>query len=186
MQKRKSKIGNIILLVGVLGLLMFGVILYATIKTKTSSLNKVAPFDKLIGQTVRLNREAYLMQEIPARNDDYPFVLMDPEHENFQWYIDRTVIDPPETVILDTIPAGTPITFEKAIVYTNGVSGHSTPCIFGRLVINGKDYRVEYSWGKLDLAKWFDQEKKSWKFWRAPWQEAPDTTYYEIPAAQWW
>lgn len=82
--------------------------------------------------------------------------------------------------------AGTELVLEKAIQYTNGVSGMSTPYIFGTIGSREETYSVGYQWGKRDLAKSHYGVEECWKFHQAPWQAKPDTTFYALPVAEWW
>lgn len=174
----------LLLLTGVVCL--FGFLLYATTKTKSASLDKVPPFQQLIGKTVTLNQDVYLMQEKEVRNKNFPYVLMDAGHMYYQWYSDRMKADPAEVNLVGTVPAATKVTFKKATIYTNGVSGTSTACLFGTMMLAGIPYNIEYIWGEISAKKMMENEYNKWVFPLAPWQQQQDTGIYELPDATWW
>lgn len=188
MHKRIStkKILKVILLGGILVVGLFIFILYITVKTKSTSLNNTAPFKELIGRPLTLNTTTWLIQVTPTRNKDFPYVLIDEGHENFQWFKDRMKSTPPEVVFVDSVPAGAGVIFEKATNYTNGVSGFSVACLFGTLTYHGKEYAIEYTWGKESISRRMEGRSNTWTFGWAPWQSKRDTHYYAIPDAQWW
>ncbi|MBX3253591.1 MAG: hypothetical protein KF862_05570 [Chitinophagaceae bacterium] len=161
-------------------------ILYATIKTKSTSLRKYEPFKEWVGKSVVLNKEAVLFKEkIPGNtNGEYPYMLMDSLHPRWQYMDEEKSAGNIEEIV--AFPAGTALKLEKAIQYTNGVSGSSSPWIFGTVSSNGNTYKTGYQWGTRDLEKNFYQIEKCWKFHQAPWQDKTDTTFYALPTAEFW
>lgn len=158
-------------------------ILYATTKTKSTSLNKYEPFKVWVDKTVTLNKETVLFKDkIPMNNNsDYPYMLLDSLHPKWQYVDERKNIGDLEEIA--TFPAGTVLKLEKAVQYTNGVSGFSYPTIFGTITMNGKTYKIGYQWGERDLNKVSEKIERQWYFHQAPWQSSVDTNYYTLPKA---
>ncbi|MFD2556604.1 hypothetical protein [Sphingobacterium tabacisoli] len=181
-----KKIMSIIawVVIGVLGLFAF--ILYATIKTKSTGLNQYAPYNEWVGRTVTMDKETVLFKEKISMNDNaaYPYILLDSRHPQWQYVEEQKRIGDIEEIA--TFHAGTELRLEKAIQYTNGVSGFSYPTVFGTIISNGKEYRVGYQWGKMDIGKSFDKVEKCWQFHQAPWQKVRDTSFYALPTAKFW
>lgn len=174
----------ILLVVAGIGLFIF--ILYATVKTKSISINKYEPFRTWIGKTVTLNRQTILFKEQLNINDKYPYRLLDSLHPYWQWFSDRSTMQEPDAWQVTIFPVGSIVKIEKAIQYTNGVSGSSSPMLFGTMNDGKTTYKIGYQWGKQDISKDFDGIKKCWEFHQAPWQEKRDTAFYELPEAGWW
>lgn len=181
-----KRIMGIIALVIVVVIAGFIFILYATIKTKSTSLNKYEPFKEWIGKTVTLNKETVLFKDkIPMNNNsDYPYMLLDSLHPQWRYVDEQKSIGDIEEII--TFPKGTVLKLEKAIQYTNGVSGSSYPTIFGTITFEGKTYKTGYRWGERDVSKAFDKIENCWFFHQAPWQDKQDTAFYAFPTANWW
>ncbi|SFS71469.1 hypothetical protein [Sphingobacterium wenxiniae] len=181
-----KKIMGIIALVIFGGIGLFIFFLYATIKTKSTSLDKYKPFSEWLGKTVTLKRETVLFKEKMRMNTNgkYPYTLIDSLHEGWEYIL--ALEENGDVTKITTFPIGTELSLEKAIQYTNGVSGSSYPTIFGTIKSNGKEYKVGYQWGKLDLSKNYYQIEKSWKFDQAPWQTKQDTADYALPKADFW
>lgn len=181
----KKIIGTIALVViGGIGLLIF--IIFTTVKTKSISINKYEPFKGWIGKTVILNKETVLFKDKVEmnHNNDYPYVLLDSLHPKWQYAEEQKVMGDLEEI--KRFPAGTTLEFEKAIQYTNGVSGFSYPTIFGTITSNGKEYKTGYQWGDIDMGKRFDKVKKCWQFHQSPWQQERDSAFYALPTASFW
>ncbi len=164
---------------------LFVFILYATIKTKSRSMDGYEPFKKWVGKTVVLQRETVLFEENNPRKG-YPYFLTDSLHPEWQYAQDRKNLPEPELVEIVTFPAGTKLKIEKALQFTNGVSGSSYPTVFGIIHKEGKAYKINYQWGTMDIAKFFDHIEKCWQFHQAPWQDKADTAFYALPQAEWW
>lgn len=166
-----------------IGLFVF--ILYTTIKTKSRSLDRYEPFKKWVGKTVVLHRETVLFREKnPGKM--YPYLLADSLHPEWQYTQDRKNLPEPELIEIMKFAAGTKFKIEKAVQFTNGVSGSSSPTVFGIISKEGKTYKISYQWGKMDIAKFFDHIEQCWQFHQAPWQDKTDTAFYALPEAEWW
>lgn len=181
-----GKIMGIIALVIVGGIGLFIFFLYATIKTKSTSLDKYDPFKEWVGNIVTLDKEVVVFEEKVKMNSNskYPYVLLDSLHPRWEYIREQEEIG--DVTEIKIFPAGTKMMLEKAIQYTNGVSGSSYPTIFGTITDNDKAYKVSYQWGEQDVAKSHYKIEKSWKFHQAPWQTEQDTAYYALPRADWW
>lgn len=165
---------------------VFVFLVYVTIKTKSRSLDKTKPFSEQLNHPLKLQEEVYLFKEFVPMSGDLPYSIMEKSHPLFQWYWDRSELEPTETKLIDTIPSGTEITFFKATVFTGGVTGLSDAFLFSKIEKKGEFYVVQYKWGKEDFGRFLDHKEKTWKFWKAPWQISEDTTYYDVPIAEWW
>lgn len=173
-----------LIVIGGIGLLVF--MIFATVKTKSTSINRYEPFKEWIGKTVTLNKEVVLFKDKVEmnHNSDYPYRVLDHHHPQWQYIDEKKRIGDLEEIT--TFPAGTTWKFEKAIQYTNSVSGFSYPIMFGTIAIDGKEYKTGYQWGEMDVGKKFDKVEKCWQFHQAPWQEEKDTAYYALPTASLW
>lgn len=179
---------GIILLVIVGGLGLFIFLLYATIKTKTTSLNKYEPFKSWVGQTVTLQLETVLFKEKLQSNENsqYPYTLLDSLHPQWRYVEERKTMEKPDLEEIAVFAAGTKLHLEKAIQYTNGVSGSSSPTIFGTIEAQGKQYKIAYQWGQANMSRRFEKIEEYWQFHQAPWQQQVDTGFYALPVANNW
>ncbi|SFO18195.1 hypothetical protein SAMN05421741_12436 [Paenimyroides ummariense] len=173
-----------LVVIGGIGLLVF--IIFTTVKTKSTSINEYEPFKEWVGKTVTLNKETALFKDKQKMNPnrDYSYMLLDSLHPKWQYLEEQKAIG--DLVEITRFPEGTILKFEKAIQYTNGVSGFSYPTIFGSITSNGKEYKTGYQWGEMDMAKKFDKVEKCWQFHQAPWQKEKDTAFYALPTASLW
>lgn len=177
---------TVVAIVGGIGL--FILFLYATIKTKSTGLDPYPPFSEWVGKTVTLHRETTVFEEsITAHtNSSYPFLLLDSLHPQWEYVEERLRAAEPDLVKVTVLPAGTRLTLEKAVQYTNGVSGSSYPTLFGTISTGGAHYAIAYQWGERSLSRHFDGIDECWQFNKAPWQAVPDTAYYALPEARFW
>ena len=166
--------------------LLVGFLVYATIKTKSTSLNAYAPYKEWIGKRVTLNKAIVLLKEkVPVVDyPDYPYVLLDSLHPQWQYVQEQKDMADVEEVA--AFPAGTTLQLEKAVQFTNGVSGSSYPILFGTLNAKGNTYKIAYPWGSMDIAKRMYKVDKCWSFHQAPWQDSRDTAFYALPTADFW
>ncbi len=179
---------GIILLVIIGGIGLFICLLYATVKAKTTSLNQYQPFNEWIGKTVKLNKEVVLFKDKIStnKNYDYPFIMLDSLHPKWKYVEERTTMAEPDLEMIVKLSVGTILKFDKAIQYTNGVSGSSYPTIFGIITTKSREYKIGYQWGNIDIGKKYDKVEKCWHFHQAPWQEKQDTAFYALPIANFW
>lgn len=176
-----------------LGVLIIGALIsfliYATVKTKSTSLDQVAPFSSLIGETVVLQQDVDLLREVELKlytHDAYPYLMTHLGHARYQQHQDRMANAPSEIELVVRIPAGTEVTFEKAVNYTNGVSGFSYPSLFGTLSHEGKQYKVDYVWGEEMIGLNMKDKEETWRFAQAAWQDKVDENYYAVPKGNVW
>ena len=177
---------------GIIGLVVLSAItflvfiVYASVKTKSQSINGYEPFKEWVGKTVTLNEETTLFKDKLQMNHNrkYPYMLLDKLHPKWQYVDEQKATGDLEEIA--RFPAGTTLKFEKAIQYTNGVSGWSYPTIFGTIKTDGREYKTGYQWGEMDMGKKFDKIEKCWQFHQAPWQLEKDTGFYALPAASLW
>ncbi|MFD1772217.1 hypothetical protein [Sphingobacterium suaedae] len=186
---KTKKIMGIFILVIIGGAGLFLLLLFVTTKTKSSRLDTYPPFDTWVGKTVSLTRDVVLFQEqneaIP--NSAYSYLLSDSLHPNWPSLAEGQASGSFDLQQILSFPAGTLLTLEKAIQYTNGVSGFSTPILFGHLTgSDGHVYPIYYPWGSMNMEKRFDNVDACWKFHQAPWQKAADSTFYALPDAKFW
>lgn len=180
-----KKIMSVIIIIGIMVVLGFAFFLYATIKTKSTNINEYKPFKNWVGRTVTLNKEVVLLTEKVRLYDDkkYPYLMLDSLHPYWHYLDERIQLG--DYKVVKKLPAGTAFHIEKAVQFTGGVSGNSTPFIFGNVRYKGKSYGVGYQWGKMDIAKFMDKMGASWYFHQAPWQAQIDSTFYALPEAKW-
>lgn len=181
--QKKQMIGIFALfIVGCIGLLVL--IVYTTVKTKSINIAEHEPFKEWIGQTLILNRPTAIYRENIRMdgNNDYPYTLLDSMHPKWQYVEERKNIG--DIREITKLAEGSKLQVEKAIQYTNSVSGFSYPMIFGKISINGITYKIGYQWGTRDIGKRFDNLEKCWQFHLAPWQQKIDTNFYSLPTAK--
>lgn len=182
-----QKLLKIVLLVGAGLVLLFILVLYFTLKTKTADLKNVDPFKNLMNKEVVLVQPVSLFQEhndVEIPNEDFPYVIVESKNSRYKWYMERAdmgTISSPEATFIAKLPAGTIVQFEKAANYTNGVSGNSYPYLFGTVQFKNAKYPITYQWGEEDFSLVMNKKEKSWQFSKAPWQKVQDTNHYEIP-----
>src|SRR5690606_8807660 len=125
-----KKIMGFIALVIIGGIALLGFIIFVTVKTKSTSINKYEPFKEWVGKTVTLNKETVLFKDKVEiyPNSSYPYMLLDNLHPKWQYVEEQKAIG--DLYEITRFPAGTRLKLEKAIQYTNGVSGFSNPTIF--------------------------------------------------------
>lgn len=181
----KKKMG-IIITIGMLAMLAFGLFLYATIKTKSTPISQYAPFNQWVSKAVILDKETVLISEKVKLypENGYPYLLLDSLHPDWPYIEERMQLG--DYVLVERFPAGTGFQIEKAVQFTGGVSGRSTPFVFGQIRHHGKSYPTAYQWGTMDMAKFMDKVDASWHFHQAPWQPKADTAFYALPEARWW
>lgn len=177
---------GIIITIGIVGMLIFGFFLYATIKTKSTRVDQYPPFKQWIGKTVILDKETVLISEKVKlyAYDDYPYLLLDSLHPYWPYLEERVRLG--DYILIEEFPAGTSLRIDKAVQFTGGVSGSSTPFVFGRIRYRDKTYGTAYQWGTTDIAKFMDKVDERWHFHQAPWQPEVDTAFYALPEARWW
>lgn len=173
-----KKIIMIIASVIIVLILLFVFMLYVALKTKSTNIDKYEPFKSLIDKTVTLNTETVLFKENDIYNNQYPYTLVDNLHTRWEWFNSRMENPNVDDIKkIATLPIGTKLKIEKAIMYKTGVSGSSYPVLFG--VIEGTEYKINYQWGKKP-----DFMLNDWRFNKAPWQKTQDTALYTIPDAK--
>ncbi len=181
-----KKTMGIIVLVGIAGMLIFGFFLYFSIKTKSTDISRLSPFSEWTGKTLTLELETVLLKEKLSLHADksYPYLLLDSLHPEWPYIEERIQLG--DYSLEKKFPAGTKFHMGKAVQFTGGVSGYSTPFVFGTISYKGENYNVAYKWGTMDIAKYLDKVKACWQFPQAPWQSARDTAFYALPEAKWW
>jgi len=182
----KRKIMGIIVLIGITAVFIFCFFLYACIKTKSTGISQYSPFKEWMGKTVTMDKETTVLTEkVKQYNDkNYPYLLLDSLHPSWPYLDER--IELGDYILVEKFPAGAKFHIEKAVQFTAGVSGNSTPFVFGTISYNGKNHKIGYQWGTMDIAKFMDKVKACWQFHPTPWQSLADTAYYELPEAEWW
>ena len=192
------KIIMVIFSIVIFVILLFILVLYLTVKTKTSDISKEQPFVTWVGKPLVLKTETFLVKEDKANYDNskFPYLLTDATSYNYDDLVRRNQIridksepcDVCDITFLETFPAGTVVTFHKAVITIGGVSGSSSLIMYGTIEYNNKKYEVGYYWGRQDHSKQADTSgfgmKRYYKFSQAPWQAVIDTTSYLIKDAQ--
>jgi hypothetical protein len=183
-----KKMAGIVALVVLGGLGGFVFLIYATVKTKSRNISSYKPFVEWVGTSVELSKETIVFKDRIGLNgnDDYPYILLDSLHPQWQYIDQRKSLPDPDLVEIARFPSGTIVKFEKAVQYTNGVSGSSYPTLFGKISKNDAVYAIGYQWGEIDMTKYFDKIDECWKFHQAPWQDSRDTAFYSLPTANIW
>ncbi len=183
-----KKVLWILLGIFVFGILVFSFIIYATIKVKSKDISKLEPFQEWVGKTVPLHQEVVVFKELISLNEDrnYPYIILDKAHPKWQYVEQQKTMAEPDLKKIDIFPVGSTFQIEKATIFTNGVSGFSTPYVFGTIRYGDKEFKVGYQWGEESISKRMDNNDKSWKFHQAPWQSEVDTIDYALPEAKGW
>ncbi|MFV0540028.1 MAG: hypothetical protein ACK5MZ_02165 [Aestuariibaculum sp.] len=169
----------LVIVVSIISILIM--VAYYLTKTRSKSLNDTEPFKPLIGKTVTLIKPVYLFQEKKIKNKAYPYHLVDDSHHDYQWYLnrinDKTV--PQDVFLIDSIPEGATLQFDKAEIRQYGWGGGGNYCLLGELNFQNKTYKIEYSWNEI-LGLFQGEER----FLQAPWQTVKDTKIYKVPAVK--
>lgn len=185
---RPKKLLFIILAVVSIGILLFGLMIYATIKTKSTDVSNEKPFQEWVGKSVSLKQPIIIFNpKIKMyKEKDYPYEFLDSLHPNWQSINEQLNSSDSDVEEIDRFSSGSSFTIEKATMFTNGVSGSSYPYVFGIITDGSKTYKVGFQWGGRSLVRFMDGVDKQWQFPQAPWQNQTDTTYYALPEAEWW
>lgn len=182
-----KKVIKIFIICIVVGFLLFVLAIIQTVKTKSTSISKKAPYKELIGKELITKRPIRLFMEKNPVKKDYPYALSDTNQSYWNSYMASLGADNPEIKLSDSVDANSILVFDKAVMYTNGVSGSSDPRLFGTLSSpEGKTYKVEFRWGKYDYNYPWKVSQRGYLFELAPWQTALDTSHYYLPNAEWW
>ena len=170
------------------GLLLFGLLLYMTIKTKSTDVSREKPFQEWVGKSVILKNEILIFNEkLKSHTDeDYPYEFLDSLQPKWQFVNEQLRSGNPDVEEIKRFPKGSTFTIEKATLFTNGVSGTSSPYLFGRISDGTKTYQVGFRWGEQSMSRFFDDVEEQWKFPQAPWQNQTNSKYYALPEANWW
>lgn len=171
-----------------LGILLFGFFLYIAIKTKSTDVSDDPPFQNWVGKTVELNQGILIFNEkLKSHTDqDFLYEFTDSLQPKWQFVSEQIQSNNSDFKKIGRFPKGSTFTIEKATLFTNGVSGSSSPYLFGRISDGTQSYKVGFRWGEQSLTRFFDDVDQQWKFPQAPWQNKIDTTYYALPEANWW
>lgn len=195
-----SKIIMTLILIGIIAISIFAVLLYFNLKKKSKDISTEKPFVNYIGNPLVLNTETFLVKEDKAIYDNatFPYLLTDSMSNNYDDLVKRNQIrvdkskpcDICDITFVETFPAGTVVTFHKAVMTIGGVSGSANLILYGTVEHNNQKYAVGYYWGKEDHSKKADTSgffgmKRYYKFNQAPWQIKQDTSQYLIKDAQW-
>jgi len=110
MKQKKELTGKrvlkIALLVVIGAIFLFCFMLYATVKTKSTSLSKITPFQEIINKPLTLVRDVELFVEEFPSNDDFPNLITDRYQRNYQNLHERLTIEEPDAKFIVKIPAG--------------------------------------------------------------------------------
>jgi len=182
-----KKVLKIIIICVVVGFFLFVFALFQTCKTKSTSISKRDPFKEVIGKELIIKRPVRLFMPKDPDKTDYPYAISDTNQVSWESYMSGLQANEPEIKLSDSIKENAKVVFDKAVIYTNGVSGFSRPKLFGTLTsTEGNTYKVEFCWGKYESGYPWKGSHQPYKFSIAPWQEVQDTAHYYLPSAQWW
>lgn len=130
------KTSHMIILSVLVVILAFIGLLYFTLKTKTKNVTAVEPYTAFINQKLILERDVLLVKNRDAYVFEKPFLIVEMDD----------VLDE-EITEKQLIKAGTPLTINKATLFTNGTSGGTTSVVFGSIATKNGEIEFEHVWG---------------------------------------
>lgn len=162
----------------VIAVVLFIALLIITIMPRSKNAAKYEPYKTLLGNSYTTERETFLIVNDAPEKKFVDYRLYD------TGYIHSAIVD--AALERWMLPAGTVLTFEKAKIYENGVSGLVRGFVIGFVRVPETEDTVafEYMWGEKKSFYDFDNRKNDyhWVFPFAPWQKEPDTNTYKLPA----
>lgn len=153
------------LVIGVILILIFIILLWLTLKTKSTDMSASSPYSEIIGQQlITQRRSQLLLLEHQNEKSDFPYLLED----GSGYGLDREdIADKIE------VPKGAELRIEQAGLYTNGTSGFTHSYLFGRVKLPGEnqEYAFQYTWGiQRNINSIDENQKPYWEFPLAVWQ----------------
>lgn len=182
-----KKVIKIFIICLIVGFILFVFAIIQTVKTKSTNISKKAPYKEVLGKELVTKRPIRLFMEQTPTKKEYPYAMSDTNQTFWKSYTAMLQADEPVIKLSDSVEANAKVIFDKAVMYTNGVSGSSNPRLFGTLTsADGKTYKVEFLWGTYDYNYPWKVSQRGYLFELAPWQTVKDTTHYYLPNAEWW
>lgn len=161
-----SKTLVFIITVALLGLLVFGGLLYYTLRTKVTDISNKRPYIDFVGKKVRSKRNAVLVLSRKADAYACPYLLTEKE--------DALMSDAAPTYPL---PSGTELQIQSAKVFKNGTSGFEHAFVLGAVFVEelNEEVSFEYRWGEAHTSI-YNEYQDYWTFSLALWQEGEELT----------
>ncbi len=158
-----------ILIIGIFLVAAVLLLFYWVLSSKSKEVSALSPFSSWIGKPVILQRPMIVVQVSEMERTQEDYTLLEVTHPALDQYKQ-----------IDSLPPGSVITFDKALLVKAAVSGSSTIYMIGRIKDprQGNEYPFAYSWGEFHF---LFQENPYWTFPIAPWQLSADTTHYHLP-----
>lgn len=151
-------------------LLLFGGLLYYTLRTKVQNVSKMEPIHPLIQHPMATKRRAWLVRQAEGTFYAEQYALLE-DTSNLQ----------PTTQTIE-VATGSVLNIREAKIFTNGTSGIKHLRVVGEVFVPALNRSIpfEYAWGNYHFAL-FSNFKDYWTFPLALWQEEdPFTDKYRF------
>ncbi len=144
--------------------LLFILLLYLTLRTKTNDVSKEPPFSNFVSQQVILGNDAVLVNNDPAFVYEEPLLLNAVGEQLFEG-----------VTVAHHLKKGDVLLIKKVVDFTNGVSGSTHTIVFGEVVRtsgSSQSLSFEYYWDTQEI-KDNGTGKFTFSFAIPAWQEGP-------------
>lgn len=137
------------------------------LRTKEKEVSDRAPFSTFLQKRLTLERDVWLVKNLESFSYEHINLIVD---DSTNLYEGVTVVK--------VLEKGTPIIFNKAKIFTNGVSGVSHCILLGTVNVESKEMQFEYRWGEKSILLDSNTEDY-WTFPKPIWNgEEFDQKYY--------
>src|SRR5690606_25401064 len=120
-----KKVIKIFIICLIVGFILFVFAIIQTVKTKSNNISKKAPYKEALGKELVTKRPIRLFMEQTPTKKEYPYAMSDTNQTFWKSYTAMLQADEPVIKLSDSVEANAKVVFDKAVMYTNGVSGSS-------------------------------------------------------------
>lgn len=159
------KIGTVVIFL----LIAYLVFLYFSIRTNDKDVSGWAPYHEILNKELTLVEDAIIVRNLDEFSQETPYLLLAKDVELFEG-----------VQKLFELPQGNQITFTSAKHFHNGVSGFTSPMLFGEIENpQGELIFFEHQWGEQKMTLDAD-EPLQFSYPKALWQEAAFEGYHNF------
>ncbi|CDF79338.1 hypothetical protein BN863_16260 [Formosa agariphila KMM 3901] len=163
------------ILLGFVTLLLLGVglvvlIFFVLSLPKTRDVSNEPPFSNIVQKDLITKKQLLIVNDESIKQDkDYTYHLEDGSSYGMDSGLE----------VVATFPVETAVTIDKVELYTNRVSGTTTPYLFGKIYSKELQayYTFQYAWGDYHIIY---EDTPYWSFPLAFWQDEPLSETYII------
>lgn len=143
------------------------IVSYLSFRSPVTSVSTEEPYASLMLQTLKTQRESFLIKNDPAFSIKAPYLLTEEQHI------------PEKARLIARLPAGTTLTFTDALWQRNSVSGVTHSLLTGKIWIGTlqQELPFEYNWGTFH-SLCIDTPCNYWTFPAGIWQREADKKKY--------